>query len=91
MPSNSLNENIVIESASPTARPIFWERGDGAIVGPAQPEYLAKVGEGLNSSYWVVAQFEGLPIWINSAVLRSKRDFETQVRLTAVELVKDLR
>ena len=84
-------ELIIIEPAHPNARPVFWERNTGEIVGPAQPEFLAKVGEGSNASYWVVAQFEGVPIWINSVVLRSKRDFETQMRLKPVELIREPR
>lgn len=81
---------IVIEPAATNARPIFWERATG-IVGPAQPEFLARVGTGPKVSYWVVAQFEGLPIWINSTVLRSKRQFEEQVKPLVAELVREPR
>ncbi len=72
VPSESANEEIVIEPAHPQARPIFWEKADGSIWGPATPEFLARVGNGPKASYWVVAEFEGLPVWINSAALRSK-------------------
>ena len=81
-------ENIFIEPAAPNARPIFWERATG-IAGPAHPEFLAMTGRGPRASYWVVAQFEGLPIWINSLQLRSKRQFEHQVPLNAVALVRE--
>ncbi len=71
--------DVVIEPAALNARPIFWERlSTGDILGPAQPEFLAMVGAGPKARYWVVAQFEGLPVWINSVLLRSKRQFEAQ-------------
>lgn len=69
---------VVIEPAAPNARPVFWQRADGSIVGPAQPEFLARVGHGPTASFWVVALFEGLPVWINATVLRSKQQFEQQ-------------
>jgi hypothetical protein len=61
------------------ATPIFWERmSTGAILGPAQSEFLAKVGSGLVASYWVVVTYQGQPVWINTDSLRSKRQFEAQ-------------
>jgi len=82
-PKGSLQlSDVVIEPAAMNATPIFWERlSTGDILGPAQPEFLAMVSSGLKASYWIVAQFEGLPLWINSILLRSKRQFEEQARL----------
>jgi hypothetical protein len=60
-----------------------------SIVGPAMPEFLAMVGIGPKASFWVLAQFQGLPVWINSAVLRSKRQFEQQVTPKPVELIRE--
>ena len=68
---------IVLEPASPTARPIYWERS-GSIIGPATPEVLAKAGDGPTTTFWVVALHEGAPTWINSTMLRSKGQFEAQ-------------
>src|SRR5262249_9692424 len=56
------DEAITLEPAvkpdgSPLS-PIYWERATG-IVGPAVPEFMVKVGE----AFWIVAQFEGLPVW----------------------------
>lgn len=85
------SSETVIEPAAPNARPIYWESGSGEILGPAQPEFLAKVGNGPRESYWVIALYEGLPIWINSMVLRSKRQFERQVKLRVVEPIKECR
>jgi len=91
MPPPQGAENIVIESAAANPRLIYWERADLSIVGPGRPEFLAKMGEGPQASYWVVAQFEGLPVWINSVVLQSKREFERQVPPKPVELVREPR
>lgn len=78
-------ENIVIEPAAANPRPIYWERADLSIVGPGRPEFLAKVGEGPRATYWVVAQFQGAPVWINSIVLRSKKAFEQQATVRGVK------
>jgi hypothetical protein len=78
-------ETIVIEPAAANPRPVYWERSDLSIVGPGRPEFLAKVGSGPKASYWVVAQFQGGPVWINSIVLRSKKAFEQQAKVRVVE------
>ena len=78
-------ENIVIEPAAENPRPVYWERADLSIVGPGRPEFLAKVGEGPRATYWVVAQFQGVPVWINSIVLRSKKAYEQQAKVRVVE------
>src|SRR5262245_23386650 len=57
---------ITIGPAGMNAAPVYWERGDCSIVGPAQPEFLARVGNGPKASYWVIAVYNGLPVWINS-------------------------
>jgi len=85
MPPPQAAETIVIEPAASNPRPIYWERADLSIVGPGRPEFLAKVGEGLRARYWVVAQFQGVPVWINSIVLRSKTAFEQQAKVRVVE------
>ena len=66
---------IIMEPAAPNTRPIYWERAGGDIVGPATLEWLAKVGNGVTASFWVVCQFHGVPIWVNSTRLLSKRQF----------------
>ena len=84
--------DVTIQPASSTARPIYWERADGRIYGPAVPEFLAQVGVGLNTTdFWIVARFEGRPIWINSMVLRSKQAFEQQVAPKIFERIKEPR
>ena len=85
MPPLQAAENIVIEPAAANPRPVYWERADLSIVGPGRPEFLAKVGEGLRATYWVVAQFQGVPVWINSIMLRSKKAFEQQAEVRVVE------
>ncbi|MDZ4733662.1 MAG: hypothetical protein SGJ16_08760 [Nitrospirota bacterium] len=70
--------DIVLEPAHPNPRPVYWERADGSIVGPGTPEFLARVGE----SFWVIVQFESVPVWVNASSLRSKQAFDTQSRAT---------
>ncbi len=84
-------EAVVIERAAPTASPVYWERGDGSIVGPAQPEFLAMVDNGLRASYWVIALYAGQPVWIKSIVLRSKKAFEQQVTPKPVQWIREPR
>ena len=83
-------EAVTVEPAAENPRPVYWERADLSIVGPGRPEFLAKVGSGPKASYWVVALYEGQPVWINSMQLRSKRQFEQQRTPCIVELAKDL-
>lgn len=85
------SSEIVIEPAAPNARPVFWERGTGEIVGPGQPEFLAKVGSGPKESYWVIALHQGLPVWINADRLRSRTAFEQQRKPQVVELIREVR
>jgi len=68
--------------------PVYWERA-GAIVGPGLPQFLAKVGDGPSASFWIVAQYENRPIWVNAVALRSRKQFEAQRPLTAVELIRE--
>ncbi len=71
--------------------PIYWETGTGEILGPAQPEFLARVGNGPRETYWVVALFDGLPVWINATALRSKQAFETQIKPRPFERIEECR
>jgi len=72
-------EDVTIEPASTNACPVYWERADGRIYGPALPEFLALVGLGLKSTdLWVVAIWDGCSIWIRSDRLRSRQAFESQ-------------
>jgi hypothetical protein len=82
--------DVVIEPAAPNARLIYWERVTG-IVGPAQPEFLAMVGNGPTASFWVIALYEGQPIWINSTVLRSRQAFAQQVMPMVMDQIREPR
>jgi hypothetical protein len=85
-------DEVTIESAATHARPIYWERqSTGEILGPATPEFLAMVGTGPKAQYWVVAEFQGLSVWINSVVLRSKRQFDQQIKPRVVERIQEPR
>lgn len=83
------SEPVTIEPAHPHARPVYWERASGEIVGPAKPEFLAKVGNGPRECHWLIAIYHDSPVWIRSECLRSKQQFETQVKPQVVELMKD--
>ncbi|MFO0777582.1 MAG: hypothetical protein U0223_08245 [Nitrospira sp.] len=82
--SNEVRDNtLVSEPAAPHARPIFWETGEGRILGPATPEFLGKSG----GQFWIVTTFEVQIRWINADRLRSKKAFETQRAVYDVELI----
>ena len=81
--------DTTIEPAEPNARPIFWERANGQICGPATHEFQARVGSGPKAIYLVVAQFLGEPVFINSTALRSQVQFETQPTLRTVEPIRE--
>jgi hypothetical protein len=80
-------EDITVEPAAANARPVYWERADGSIVGPAVPEFLAKVGTGLTASYWVVCQLHGQSVWVLTDRLRSRKAFEEQSEVRVVQLL----
>ena len=84
------SEPIAIGPAAENPRPVYWERA-GSIVGPGTPEFLAKVGDGPKASYWVVVRLEGEPVWVNSIMLRSKREYDCQTPLKPFERIKEPR
>lgn len=84
-------EDITIEPAAPNARPAYWERASGEIVGPARPEFLAKVGSGATEQFWVIVDYQGQPAWVRSDRLRSKKAFEEQVMPKVFEWIKEPR
>ncbi len=55
--------------------PVYWEDVRGRIVGPGVLEFSARIG----GEYWLVVQYQGLPSWIHTDRLRSKRQWETAV------------
>jgi hypothetical protein len=89
--TDNMSEEIIIEPAHRDARPVDWQSASGQIWGPAQPEFVAKVSDGPKASYWVVAEFQGQPIWINTAVLRSKKAFVNQAAVQIVEPIREPR
>ncbi|HWF59547.1 MAG TPA: hypothetical protein VN666_04465 [Nitrospira sp.] len=78
----------IIEPLSrPDGKPllaIYWETGDGRILGPATPEFQAKTG----NQFWIVTTFQGHIRWIDADRLRSKKSFETQRAIHEVELIR---
>lgn len=80
---------VTIEPAASNARPVYWENADGVILGPAIPEYLARVQECGSDAFWVIVTHDGLPRWIRSDRLRSRRAFETQPAVRIEEPIRD--
>lgn len=77
----------VIEFASPTAKPIYWERGDMSISGPALPLFLERVG----NDFVLVIEYRGELVSINGNTLRTRNQFESQVGLREVQSIRECR
>lgn len=78
---------IIEPAVKPDGRPlslVFWETGDGRILGPAVPELLAKDG----GIFWIVTTFAGQILWVNTNRLRSRKAFETQTKPIEAELCR---
>jgi hypothetical protein len=86
-----VQSDVVLEPAAANAKPIFWENAIGIVIGPATPEWLARVGDGGQAAFWIVASFQGLDRWIRSDRLRSKHAFDTQRPMQVIELVREAR
>lgn len=72
--TRSPQDRAVIGPAVPNGRPEYWETGDGRILGPATPEFLARDG----STFWISTTFEVQIWWINADRLRSRKAFEVR-------------
>ena len=77
-PTEIRSDDIVLEPASPTARPVYWESREGTWHGPVKPEYLGKTGTGDKEVFWVVVCYNKTVQWIRSDLLRSRQAFEAQ-------------
>lgn len=81
-------ENVIVEPAtkpdgSPLT-PVYWERGDGSISGPASVEFFYRLG----STDGLIVAYEEELIWINADRLRSQRQWARQKAV--VEVDRDL-
>lgn len=76
--------DIIIEPAAPNARPVYWQTGDGRILGPAVPEFFLRDGEG----YWISVTFKGHVRFIRDDRLRSRKAFEEQAEIREVEPIR---
>jgi len=86
-----IDDPVVIESAHPQAKPVYFERADGVIYGPAKVTDLSKTGTGASERYWVIVKLQGRVSWVRSDRLRSKQAFETQPKVRTVEPIKEPR
>ncbi len=66
-----VGSDVVVEPASPTARPVWWEDSDGNLCGPATPELLGKTGAGEQARFWVIVTYQDASRWIQSDRLRA--------------------
>jgi hypothetical protein len=78
---------VTINTAHSEARSVYWETGDGKILGPAVPECLARL-RGKKDSFWVIVTYQGLPRWIRSDRLQSKQAFDTQRPVQRIEPIR---
>ena len=78
-----LCEEAIKPDGSPLT-PIYWERGDRSISGPASVEFFYRLG----SSDGLIVAYEEELIWINAATLRSKQQWAKQKPV--VEVDRDL-
>lgn len=65
--------------------PIFWEAGDGRIVGPAVPEFFIRD----SAAFWISATFQGQIWFVREDRLRSKKAVQQQQPLREVELIRE--
>lgn len=79
-PENLALEPAVTPDDSPLS-PVYWERGDGRILGPAIPEFLGRCGE----IFLVVTTFEGWTYCFDADRLRSRKAFEQQAEVLEFE------
>ncbi len=70
-------EGIQIEPAAPNATAVYWETGDGRILGPAVPEFFLRDRE----EYWISVTFEGHIRFIRDDRLRSRKAFFEQAEV----------
>lgn len=54
--------------------PVYWERGDGSISGPATVELFYRLG----SSDGLIVRYGDEMLWVNTCMLRSKRQWLEQ-------------
>jgi len=85
-------DSLLIDSATPDAKAVyFFRESAGTILGPARVDFATKVGEGPTAQYWLFVTVDGRPTSVNVTQLRSQQEFETQVPLKPVELIKERR
>ncbi|MDK2743222.1 MAG: hypothetical protein NDI90_09920 [Nitrospira sp. BO4] len=81
--TGSIINTIEIQPAEVNAKAAYWETGDGRILGPAVPEFFLRDGE----EYWISVTFEGNIRFIRDDLLRSRKAFEQQPMVHAIELI----
>lgn len=86
--ANGMVRAVTIEAASKPdgspLSPIYWEAGNGRILGPAVPELFARCG----NAFWISTTFKGHILWINADRLRSRKAFEQQTEVIEFDPIR---
>jgi hypothetical protein len=78
-------ESVTVEPAikpdGTPLTPVYWERGDGSISGPASVDFFYRMG----STDGLIVTYRGEMIWINANQLRSLKAFLEQSEVREVD------
>lgn len=88
------SETVIEPACRPDGSPVssvYFERNDGAICGPAKVLDFMRASAGGPPRDWVVVEFGGCWEFVLSDRLRSKRQFETQVKPRPFERIEEYR
>ncbi len=88
-------EPMTVEPASrpdgSPVSPVYFERNDGCIYGPATVLDFMRASAGGPMRDWLVVEYQGLWEWVLSDRLRTRKQFETQKPLREVEWIREVR
>jgi hypothetical protein len=86
-------EAVTVEPAcrpdGSSVSPVYFERKDGFICGPAKVLDFMRASAGGPMRDWLVVEYQGLWEWVLSDRLRTRKQFETQKPLREIELVRE--
>lgn len=81
VPSGEIAVEPVTKPDGSPLTPVYWERGDGSILGPASVELFYRMGP----SDGLIVKFRGDLLWINTCTLRSQRQWTEQKPVIEVD------
>lgn len=74
-----------------TLSPVYFERNDGCIYGPAKILDFMQASAGGPKRDWLVVEHQGLWEWVLSDRLRTRAQFEQQLPMREVERIEEPR